>query len=208
MALSPLHRRLKAAIGERTFREVGDLTNTNHETVRRYVQGQSPSVEFLSALCEALKINGAWLLMGQGPMHAGDARGHALQEANPHELLAAVADTLERLNDRVTRIELFVQTIETRLRAIHEQAPPPEVLTASASVRHALSHAATSLAGMEVKLVDSAHRDGFVFSHQSQPRLEPRPEAPHAASVSAPRARSIADAIADGRGGGSPVQPQ
>jgi transcriptional regulator with XRE-family HTH domain len=112
-----LHARLRAAVGSRTYREVGDLTRTNSETVRRYLLGQSPSVEFLSALGAALNLNAEWVLTGRGPMHRSDVRGHALKEANPHELLNAVAETLERLITRVERLEVFLQTLEVRLRA-------------------------------------------------------------------------------------------
>lgn len=100
-----------------TYRALGDATQQHPETVRRYMQGQSPSVEFLSALCFRFDINAQWLLTGQGPVRHTEARAHALREANPAELLAAVAAALERLTDRVDRIDLFIQTLETRLRA-------------------------------------------------------------------------------------------
>ncbi len=112
-----LHHRIKAVVGQRSFREVADLTQTHPETVRRYVQGQAPSVEFLTALCQKMKINSSWLLTGQGPMHEVDVRNFALREANPSELLAAVAQSLELLTDRVIRLEAFVQTLEARVRA-------------------------------------------------------------------------------------------
>jgi transcriptional regulator with XRE-family HTH domain len=114
---SLLHTRLRAAVGSRSYREIGDLTGTNSETVRRYMLGQSPSVEFLTGLCGALSLNAEWVLTGRGPMHRGEVRGHALREANPHELLTAVAETLERLLERVERVEVFLQTLEVRLRA-------------------------------------------------------------------------------------------
>lgn len=117
VATPGLHERLLAAAGDRTYRHLGELTRTNAETVRRYMQGQAPSAEFLVAFCEALGINGHWLLTGQGPMHLADVRSHELGRADPGELLAAVSATLERLIERVDRLELFVQVAETRLRA-------------------------------------------------------------------------------------------
>lgn len=130
-ALSPLHERLVAAVGERTNRRIGELTNTHHETVRRYLQGQSPSVEFVMSLCSALSISGQWLLTGEGPMKASDARQHALQQANPGELLAAIAGTLDVLTDRLGRLELFVQGLEVRVRA--RSAVQAELLDGSAA---------------------------------------------------------------------------
>lgn len=111
-----IHDRMSAAAGERTFRHLGELTRTNSETVRRYMSGQAPSAEYLASFCEALGINADWLLTGRGPMKRVDVKSHALRQADPAELLSAMAQTLERLIDRVERIEVFVQTLETRVR--------------------------------------------------------------------------------------------
>ena len=45
-----LHDRLSTAVGKRTYRSLSDLTGVHPETVRRYMQGQAPSVEFVSAV--------------------------------------------------------------------------------------------------------------------------------------------------------------
>jgi transcriptional regulator with XRE-family HTH domain len=113
---SPLHERLAAIAGSRTYRAVAELTGTNSETVRRYMQGQTPSVEFLAALCNAFKINGEWLLCGRGPMKAEDVKSHALRSATGPELLTALVAAIERLTDRMDRIEVFVQLLDSRLR--------------------------------------------------------------------------------------------
>lgn len=115
---SPLHERLRAVVGSRTYKLVAELTSTNAETVRRYMQGQSPSVEFLAALASALEVNGEWLLCGRGPMRRGDVKSHALREASGPELLGAMATAVERLTMRVERLEVYVQTLETRLRGM------------------------------------------------------------------------------------------
>lgn len=112
-----LTQRLRSLVGARSFREIGELTDTHPETVRRYLSGQAPSVEFLAAMCRAFSVTGEWLLTGQGPMRRGEVKGQALREASATELLTAIAATLERLIERVDRLELFVQTMETRLRA-------------------------------------------------------------------------------------------
>lgn len=125
---SPLHDRLQAAIGSLSLRRVAELTRCPPETVRRYLNGQSPSVEFLTALCDRAGLSPQWLLLGVGPMHTRDVRPAALREANPGELLAAIADTLSRLEDRVARIESYVQTLEVHLRA-----SPPQPLTFQAT---------------------------------------------------------------------------
>lgn len=114
---SPLHERLLAVAGDRTFRHLSELTGTNAETVRRYMTGQAPSVDFLTAICTALGVNGDWLLTGRGPMKSADVQPNALRQASAPDLISAMASTVERLIDRVDRLEVFVQTVEVRVRA-------------------------------------------------------------------------------------------
>jgi len=111
-----LHDRLSSVAAGSTYRSLASLTNTHPETVRRYMQGQSPSVEFLGALCEAMSINADWLLTGRGPQRADQVRMHALRNANPTELHAAMASTMSSLVERVDRLESYCQTLETRVR--------------------------------------------------------------------------------------------
>ncbi|MCA9279538.1 MAG: helix-turn-helix transcriptional regulator [Phycisphaeraceae bacterium] len=117
MDTTQLHERLIAAAGGRTYRHLSELTGTNSETVRRYMNGQSPSAEFLQALCVSLGISGTWLLTGSGPMRSEDLKGDALRMADPSDLLGAMAATVEGMLDRVSRLETYVQTLETRVRA-------------------------------------------------------------------------------------------
>jgi transcriptional regulator with XRE-family HTH domain len=119
---SPLHERMRAVVGARTYKTVSDLTATNAETVRRYLQGQSPSVEFLAALASALEINGEWLLCGRGAMRRGEVKAHALREASGAELLGALATTVEKLSSRVERLEVYMQVIEARMRGMSAPA--------------------------------------------------------------------------------------
>lgn len=124
MSTSELHERLGVVAGDRTYRVLGEMTKQNAETVRRYMQGQAPSVDFLTELCRALELNAHWLLTGDGPMRAGDARRHALREAKPQELLAAIANSLEHLTGRVDRIETYVQMLEAHVRGARDRGAP------------------------------------------------------------------------------------
>lgn len=141
MALTPLHVRLHDAAGSRTFRAIASLTDQNHETVRRYMQGAAPSVEFLAAFCESLGLNGNWLLTGQGPMRAEEMRGEALSKANPTELLTATAGNLEQLDDRVDRLEVFVSTMESRIRASVQRESVPASHTTTDQTKDDGTHA-------------------------------------------------------------------
>lgn len=121
--LTPLHDRLHAVVGPLSFRRLAELTGTNAETVRRYMHGQSPSVEFLTALCAKLDVSPEWLLTGRGARHASKAREQVIRDANPSELLGAMAATVERLAERVQRLELFIQSLDSRLRVALEASP-------------------------------------------------------------------------------------
>ncbi len=106
------------AAGQRNYRHLGDLTGASHENVRRYLRGiSSPSVEFLSAFCAALGINGDWLLTGKGPMLRTDVKAESLRGADPGELLSAMAGMIEKLDRRVEMMERWIQDLETRVRA-------------------------------------------------------------------------------------------
>lgn len=114
---SAFHDRLNQAVGDTSYRQLGTLTDTHPETVRRYMQGQTPSAVFMTNLCRNLGISGEWLLSGQGPMKVRDIKSHALKHADPNELMGAIANTLTQLIERVDRLDRFVQMMETKLNA-------------------------------------------------------------------------------------------
>ena len=89
------------------------------------MQGAAPSVEFLSALAGALGVSVEWLLTGAGAMRSKDLKPHVLREASVTELLNAMATTIERLIMRVERLEAYMQTLETRIRANASDATTP-----------------------------------------------------------------------------------
>ncbi|USO00304.1 MAG: helix-turn-helix transcriptional regulator [Phycisphaeraceae bacterium] len=152
MTENGLHERLRVAAGERTYRELGKITGTHSESVRRYMQGQSPSVEFLTGLCSSLGINGDWLLTGSGPMQQSAIRDHALRDAGTPDLLRAMSDTVSILIERVDRLERFVQTAETRLRHGHGAGDGEQDERAA-----------------EVEVTDAARRIGSVVSKRPRP---------------------------------------
>lgn len=154
MSIETLHDRLSSVASGATYRSLAQLTETHPETVRRYMQGQSPSVEFLASVCRALSVNADWLLTGRGPQRADQVRAHALREANPTELHAAIASTISTLVERVDRLETYCQTLETRVRVAaprgerpgdtlpslsDEQAEPPEVVTKARRIASSLA---------------------------------------------------------------------
>ena len=100
-----LHDRLVSASQGLSYRRLARLTNVHPETARRYMQGQSPSIEFITGFCQQLGISSEWLLHGTGPMKADHLRAHALRTTSVAELLAALGQTLDRLSERVAHLE-------------------------------------------------------------------------------------------------------
>lgn len=170
MDATTLHDRMSQAAGERSYRELADLTNTHAETVRRYMQGQSPSVEFVAALIRGLGLNAGWLLTGRGPMHAAEMKGEALREADVSELLNAMAETITGLIERVERIELFVQTLETRLRAAAVPQAGHEAMAHSPFVGQ---RAPQAQAQAHVQAQDRPHVEVVGPPHVTQPHVGP-----------------------------------
>lgn len=158
-----LHDRMGRAAGDRTYRSLGAMTNTHPETVRRYMQGQAPSVEFLAAMCHALGISGEWMLTGSGPMRLSEAKAHALRHADPSELLSAMAGNIEGLDDRLGRLEVFVQTLESRVRG-EQEAQSYEPGT------RALIEAKRSEWGGPGGTSERAQRIGAAIAHASRQR--------------------------------------
>ncbi|MBL0869202.1 MAG: helix-turn-helix transcriptional regulator [Phycisphaerales bacterium] len=185
---SPLHDRLHDIAEGMSYRELGELTGTNAETVRRYMQGQSPSVEFLTALCRRKGINAQWLLTGSGPMRSADIKVASLREANFGELLSAMAISLELLRERLDRVERFVHTLETRLRAQNLPAQPPVVIPAE--IRSSRAEAG------RVSSQERSH-EGQSHSGSDGPAVgNGNTEAQPGARAVRPRATRIADAVA------------
>jgi len=90
-----LHERINAVVEGFSIREIAECVGLNAETVRRYVRGAEPSVEFVARLCEAFEIASEWLLFGAGPMRKDECLDAALQKAGYARLLGALARRLE-----------------------------------------------------------------------------------------------------------------
>jgi transcriptional regulator with XRE-family HTH domain len=203
MSVSALHQRLRMALGSRSYREVGELTKVHAETVRRYMSGQVPSTEFVIEVAEATGVNAGWLLTGEGPMYRKDVKLHALRDANPTELLHAVAQTLEALIERVDRLERFVMDVDARARMASTAEAKPDASGLTSPGRGTL--------GM-----------GLPSGDERAARGQPAPVAgAHTPPPARQRAVSIVDDIfpkqakgpggsgaGDGSGSGSPAGPQ
>ncbi len=50
----------------RSISDVARITGFNRETVRRYLRGQRPDVEFVAKLAMSLHVSSEWLFLGEG----------------------------------------------------------------------------------------------------------------------------------------------
>lgn len=109
---STLHERMHKVAAGRSYKQLSDLTGTHPETVRRYMQGQAPSTDFLSQLCIALELNADWLLLGRGPMLAPEAID---DDASHTEQLRSMHASISTLTQRVASLEDLVRSLNARL---------------------------------------------------------------------------------------------
>ncbi len=70
--LPAFRARVIALIESKSRRDVARTTGVSTETLRRYLRGDSPSCEFIMALCEEFGVSAHWLMFGQGPRLSED----------------------------------------------------------------------------------------------------------------------------------------
>lgn len=94
---STLTERFHLVLRGETCRQIARRTGCSAETVRRYLHGQSCSVEFLTRVCIAWDLSAEWLLFGRGrPKYIADGTP-GLADANLAAILREVAKRFERL---------------------------------------------------------------------------------------------------------------
>ncbi|MFN7022213.1 MAG: helix-turn-helix domain-containing protein [Phycisphaerales bacterium] len=103
-----LTARVRLVLGSRTLREAAKVGGVSVETVRRYLNGTTPSCEFLGRVCERLGLNAEWMLLGEGPMLLEGLYADALRSATNEQLMNEVARKFDSLNERVARLEVAV----------------------------------------------------------------------------------------------------
>ncbi len=82
----PVSRRLNLAVSGLSIAAVSRATRYHPETVRRYLRGQQPSVEFVGRFAQHFGISLEWLILGVGVM-----KPLARQEAGQLAPVAPVA---------------------------------------------------------------------------------------------------------------------
>ncbi len=115
--LTTLGERLRALAGHDSCREIGERTRTHPETVRRYLVGGKPSVEFVRAFADAYGVCADWLLFGTGAVRRRDQLETVLKEATLGQLMRS-------LSDRFALIEETLQAHSTSRRHVTRSLPP------------------------------------------------------------------------------------
>ncbi|GIW74432.1 MAG: hypothetical protein KatS3mg103_0954 [Phycisphaerales bacterium] len=69
-----LQDRLLVAVGDRTFRRIGELTNTHPETVRRVPVGPCAQRGVHHPPGRGFGLNLNWILTGRGPMRVAEIK--------------------------------------------------------------------------------------------------------------------------------------
>lgn len=110
-----LRQRLQTAAGHLSNKALADLTEHHPETVRRYMNGQRPSVTFVVRLCRELDISPHWLLTGEGAMKRSEAPERVLAQMSTPELLEGIASALDALVTRIDDMDARIAALEERL---------------------------------------------------------------------------------------------
>ncbi len=86
-ATGGLTERLRQTTQGHSYAHVARVTGCNSETVRRYLNGGTPSVEFIAAVAAQFHVSADWLLLGRGPRRPTAATS---QSQAPPEAVAGV----------------------------------------------------------------------------------------------------------------------
>lgn len=106
-----LHDRLRQIVGGTSNAEFARELRFHPETVRRYLAGATPSIQFLAALATVRGVNPTWVILGTGPRQLSDIAPQVLAEAAPLELGIALGLQLQHLGDQMARVASAVQVV-------------------------------------------------------------------------------------------------
>lgn len=91
MVSGGVNSRLRQALQGYSYRAIGEATGLNAKSVRRYLNRDTPSAEFLAKVRSAFGLSTDWALTGAGPSKLGDEAESAILQASGPEPLAALA---------------------------------------------------------------------------------------------------------------------
>jgi len=103
-ALLALTTRIRMVLSGYTFASVGRKTGFSAESVRRYMLGDRPPVNFLFAICQHYDVSADWLLCGLGAPSRGDIVGQLTLRATASELCAAAERQMESTKQSLTEL--------------------------------------------------------------------------------------------------------
>lgn len=100
-----LTMRIRMATRGHTGRQVAAIVGMNHETVRRYLKGANPSIEFIKQVCVHYGVLADWLVLGDGPRTREDLKDELLEGLDSERFAEAWAERFTRFENRLVAIE-------------------------------------------------------------------------------------------------------
>lgn len=191
-----------------SYRRIGQMTGHNHETVRRYMTGQVPSVEFVGALCTSLNVSADWLLLGRGGV---TAPAGVPGEGRPAPLGSDLRTQVESVAARLHRVEALLGLPDSRSGRPESRSAKVEIKPGPGG--RALGSTPPGSPGLAQSVLSQIGRAATQPEHHHDPATPSPPPAGQAGTHAPPgderltlaqqRARYIADALPEGPDAGA-----
>ncbi|GEM_PF-4642813 len=127
-----LTARIRVATKGQNTREVSYTTGVNRESVRRYLKGGKPSVEFIRQVCLRYNVLADWLILGEGPRTREELKSELLADLDSDRFAEAWAERFARVESRLIAIE-HILTTDRSLRS--QSADPTPTETGGSTVK-------------------------------------------------------------------------
>jgi hypothetical protein len=112
--------RLNQVSQPHSYADISRMTGFHRETCRRYLTLGNPTVEFMTALCEALGVSVHWLLLGVGPVRREEVTGEWLRTVRPAELILELGRRWQDLHERLAEVQARLERLEAAAGALQD----------------------------------------------------------------------------------------
>ena len=198
---SSLHQRMSEITQGLSYRRIGQITGHNHETVRRYMTGQVPGVEFIVALCTSLNVSTDWLLLGRGPV---TAPAGVPGEGRSAPLGSDLRTRVESVAARLHRVEALLGLPESRIAKVEIKPDPGgRALGSQAAGSPGLAQSVLSQIGRAATQPEHPHDPAIPSHPPAGPAGTHAPPGDERLTLAQQRARYIADALPEGPDAGA-----
>ncbi len=97
----------------------------NYHVIRRILVGRKPPLDFLRRLCRVYRVDGHWLLTGEGTPALADRAAEALQSVSSEVLTAEFTRRLARVLTaaEMPPVEAALRTGQAALNTLRAELP-------------------------------------------------------------------------------------